>query len=85
MAIVTNEYGNMEGIATLEDLLEEIVGEIEDEYDLPDSTLTWLDERTVEADGCRFVVHETDGPRILTVEVVFKPAEPVVVQEQAEG
>jgi len=33
LAVVINEYGSVEGLVTMEDLIEEIVGEIEDEYD----------------------------------------------------
>jgi putative hemolysin len=51
MAIVVDEYGSMQGIVTLEDLLEEIVGEIEDEYDLPDESLERLDDHTIRVDG----------------------------------
>jgi putative hemolysin len=51
MAIVVDEYGELEGIVTLEDLLEEIVGEIEDEFDLPDESVERLPDGRMRIDG----------------------------------
>ncbi|HYI74217.1 MAG TPA: hemolysin family protein [Gaiellaceae bacterium] len=51
MAIVLDEYGDMDGIVTLEDILEEIVGDIEDEFDLPDTSVERVDETHVRIGG----------------------------------
>jgi CBS domain containing-hemolysin-like protein len=51
IALVTDEYGSVSGLVTLEDLLEELVGEIADEYDRDEPQMEPVDEHTYRVNG----------------------------------
>ena len=51
IAVVTDEYGSVSGLVTLEDLLEELVGEIADEYDTEEPEVEVVSEDVYRVDG----------------------------------
>jgi CBS domain containing-hemolysin-like protein len=51
LAIITDEFGSVRGLASLEDVLEEIVGEINDESDQPETGWSVVNEQTIIADA----------------------------------
>lgn len=68
MAIVVDEYGGTSGLITLEDLIEEIIGEINDEFDEVVSGFQKIDDRTYTFEG-KVSIH--DMCKVLDVEPNF--------------
>jgi putative hemolysin len=69
IAVVVDEYGGTDGIVTLEDMVEELVGEIHDEYDVPEPS----------------VIGESGGPRVVDARITIEEFAEITGVELADG
>ena len=67
LAIVIDEYGGTSGLVTIEDLLEQIVGDIQDEYDMEEELFTRNEDGSISADG-RLPIEDLEAELDLVIE-----------------
>lgn len=76
MGLVVDEHGGIDGLITLEDILEELVGEIEDETDVPDTTIVRINRNQLLARG---------GAELREINQIFHTAFPVQEHRSLNG